>query len=196
MSLTSIDIANRALLRVGAERIASFDDRTTEAAQAAAEYEALVAAKLAERRWRFAAAEATLARLAATPQSGRWLHAHQLPPDLIALHNVTAAGMPVRFDRLGDKVFADDAGPLVIEYTWRAPEHLWPGHFAAAFTSELTALLARGLRNDLEFARLELREAAAAWQRAALEDSQQRTARRLPVSPLITVRRGGYWSMR
>ena len=196
MSASAIDVANRALMRVGAERITSFGEATNEAALAASEYEPLVLATLSRRRWRFATAEATLVRLQATPQSGRWEHAFQLPADLIALHNATVNGRQIDYDRLGDKLFTDALEPVVVEYTWRAPERQWPGHFADAFVCELTARFAKGLLRDVDLARSEERAAERAWQAAALDDSQQRTARRLPRSPLITVRRGRAWRWR
>lgn len=191
MTISAIDTANRALLRVGADRIASFDEDTPQAVQAAAEYEPLLREHLTRRRWRFATAEAGLNLLADTPKSGRWTRAHQLPGDLLALHNATSGGVPIDYDRLGDKLFANEAGPLVIEYTWRVPERLWPGHFSGAFVRELAALFAKGLLGNLDLARSEERQAQPAWQQAALEDSQQRTARHLPPSRLVRVRRGG-----
>lgn len=193
MAISRIDVANRALKRIGAEPIASFEDETVQASQVAGEYETLLSEALQLRRWRFATAEATLVRLLDTPQSDRWEFAYQLPVGLIDLHNVTQSGIPVEYDVLSDKVFTDAQGPLVAEYSFRPEERLWPGLFLGAFTSELASVLAVGMLDNDEKADFELKRAQRQWPRAFLADSQQRTARKLRTPGLIAVRRGRGW---
>jgi hypothetical protein len=187
MPETQFDIASRALLRVGHPAITSFEDGTTGASIAAAEYEPLVVARLSEYRWRFATTQVALNRLADTPV-GRWQYAWQAPADALAIHAVLSAGLPVRHDRYGDKIFADIDDGLIADYSFRATEDRWPAYFTQCIGQELAALFAASVARDPELAEMLGNGLERAWGRARLADSQQQTARRIAPSRLIGVR--------
>ena len=67
MALSALALCSRALLKIGAQPIASFDEGTAEAEVAANLYPAARDALLSLHPWSFATAQATLPRLAARP---------------------------------------------------------------------------------------------------------------------------------
>ena len=78
MSLTALALCSRALLRLGAQPIASLTEGTAEAEVAANLYPGLRDAVLSAHPWSFATGQATLPRLVATPVAD-YAHAFQLP---------------------------------------------------------------------------------------------------------------------
>lgn len=187
MTQTAIDIINRALVRVGAGRIASLTDGSTEAATAAEEYEPLVRAKLTEHRWRFATAQWSLNRLTATPE-GRWEHAWQAPPDALLINAVTERDTLVPFDRYGDKIFTQRDGVLVADYCFRPDESRWPPYFASSVSAELAYAFALSIARDNSLADTLGRRLERTWAMARLADSQQQSTRRLSPTRFISVR--------
>ncbi|MCK8787095.1 hypothetical protein M0638_22220 [Roseomonas sp. NAR14] len=195
---TAIDIANRALARVGADDIVSLDDDSAEGRACQREYEGVVREALtvpggAPYRWRFASKQALLTRLQDTPP-GRWAYAYQDPSDVLAVHAVTQGDVPVTYDRYDDKVFTDAltsaAGDLVMDYTFRPNEAMWPGYFTAGVVRDLAVKLAIGLREDTSLARMVAQ--TFDWAGARRADSQGQTARRLlGHGRLIPARFGG-----
>ncbi|HYZ32347.1 MAG TPA: hypothetical protein VE684_08710, partial [Crenalkalicoccus sp.] len=67
MSLTALALCSRALLKIGAQPIASLDEGTAEAEVAANLYPAVRDALLSAHPWSFATGQETLPRLAARP---------------------------------------------------------------------------------------------------------------------------------
>lgn len=190
MSATKFDICSRALVRVGAQPITSFDDGTAESDAAGTEYEQLVQSKLSTYRWRFAANQQLLNRLTNDP-TGRWTYAFQLPTDCLVLHTITRAGYPIIYDRYADKIFTDEDDDLVADYTYRVDETKFPPLFVDALIDSMAAVFCASLAKD--FGRADnLRKIAEemSWPRAQTADSQQQTTRRLPAgSRLVRIRR-------
>ena len=79
MAISSIDLCSRALLKIGASSIASFDEGTAEAEIAASLYPVVRDAMLSVHPWNFAITRQVLARLLDKPTSD-FSHAFQLPP--------------------------------------------------------------------------------------------------------------------
>lgn len=187
MTQTAIDVINRALVRVGASKITSLTDGSTEASVAAEEYEALVRARLTGHRWRFATAQVTLNRLVATPEA-RWQYAFQAPPDALLVNAVTNGGRLVKYDRFGDKVFTDTDAELVCDYCFRPDEVRWPPYFADAITHELAHAFSLSIARDEVLARNIGSRLERLWGQARLADSQQQSTRRISPSRFISVR--------
>lgn len=79
MALSALALCSRALLRIGAQPIASLEEGTAEAEVAANLYPGLRDALLSAHPWSFATAQAALPRLVAVPRAD-FSHAFQLPP--------------------------------------------------------------------------------------------------------------------
>ena len=79
MALSALALCTRALLKIGAQPIASLEEGTAEAEVAANLYPATRDAMLSLHPWSFATGQASLPRLAARPVAD-FRHAFQLPP--------------------------------------------------------------------------------------------------------------------
>lgn len=193
MPRTKIDVGNAALARVGADRIAAFDDGSAEGAQVSMHYEVVVGQALtnpggAPFRWSFATMQTPLAKLEAAPW-GRWLYAFQQPPDMLRLHAVTLDGRPVRHTIHQDRILTDEDGGLIADYTFRADEGSWTPDFFANVVQELAAVLAIGLNNDTALAQALAR--GVQWPGSRTGDSQARSPQRLRATRLTSARFGG-----
>lgn len=187
MAETKFDICSRALVRIGAKPITSFDDNTTESDVAREEYEPLVQAMLSAYPWRFAGRQFRLNKLAERPLD-RWAWYYQLPSDLLVLRAVTWGGLPIEYDRYEDRIATNHDGDIVADYTIRPDESRWPPFFTHALTLELESIFARAIARDSDLADRKKKEAESAWAKARNLDSQQQTARRFQPSRLVTVR--------
>lgn len=189
MGTSPFDICNRALIRVGAKMISSFDESTTESIAAGTEYDAAVREALADHPWRFALRQVELNKLSGSPIA-RWASAYQIPGDVITIRAVTdQLGRTVLYGRQEDKIVTDETHALFMDYTARVPEALWHPAFTRALVVTLSATFAKVLLADLQMASA-LRDEAENiyWPRARSADSQQQTTRRLPRSRLLAVR--------
>lgn len=184
---TRYDICSRALVRIGARPIASFDDDTDEARVAGREYEPLVETELSK-RWRFATTQADLNRLSEAPLE-RWQHFWQLPGDLIVLNGIRAAGAQIPFDRYADRVACDASDDVVADYVFRVSEDRWPPLFREALTIRLEAIFWRGLKRASADAADADARADRKFAEARNSDAQQQTPRQVHASRLVSVRR-------
>lgn len=187
---SSIDIASRALVLIGAEPITSFDSSSTEALVASNMYEDTVRATLATARWRFATEQAVLNQLTDTP-TGRFDIAHQLPSDLLILHAVTINDRLIEYTVYGDKVFSDSTtnDTLIADYTFRAEEVNFPSYFSLALQYSLASIFATSIARDDRLMQIMETKANMLMAKARNLDSQQQTTRRLSTSRFITDRR-------
>lgn len=114
---SEVSIANRALQKLGASRIASLSDSTTSARAANACYEVLRDAELRKHTWNFAVKRAALAADNPAPSWGR-TNAFELPADFLRLlppypeDNVNNLDWQIE----GRKIYTDDGAPLYVRY--------------------------------------------------------------------------------
>lgn len=117
---SEVSISNRALQKLGASRITSLDDATTNARACNACYAELRDAELRRHTWNFSIQRAELAADGTAPSWGR-ANAFELPSDFLRLLS------PYPEDNLsnldwqieGRKIYTDDAAPLYIRYVAR-----------------------------------------------------------------------------
>jgi len=187
---SSIDIASRALVLIGAEPITSFDSSSTEALVATNMYEDTVRATLAASRWRFATEQAELNQLSDTP-TGRFDIAHQLPSNLLVLHGVTINDRLIDYTVYGDKVFSDSTttDTLIADYTYRATEDNFPSYFSLALEYALASIFSTSIARDDRLMQVIEAKAQQLMAKARNLDAQQQTTRRLSTSRFVTNRR-------
>ena len=187
---SSIDIASRALVLIGAEPITSFDSSSTEALVATNMYEDTVRAMLSTARWRFATEQAVLNQLSDVP-TGRFDIAHQLPSNLLVLHGVTINDRLIEFTVYGDKVFSDSTSSdtLVADFTFRADEVDFPSYFSLALQYSLASIFATSIARDDRLMQLMETKANQLMAKARNIDAQQQTTRKLSTSRFISNRR-------
>jgi len=187
---SSLDIANRALILVGANTISSFDEDSEEGRVSNSMYEDMIRTLLISSRWRFATKQAQLNLLTATPQ-GRYTRKYQLPSDYLMLHAITVNDLVIEYNVYEDEVYADtsEADVLIADYTFRTAETNFPSYFIMLAEYRLATILATALSRDEQMASLFDVQTTRLAQQAKTLDSQQQTTRKLVTSRFITDRR-------
>lgn len=188
MALTALALCSRALLRLGAQPVASLDEGTAEAEVAANLYAPVRDALLSAHPWSFATGQASLPRLAAVPQADA-AYAFQLPPGFLRALSAGSAGrgrgMPYRIHE--DRLHAD-AAAVTLTYIFRPDESGFPPFFAQALVARLAAEFCLPLTESASRAEMLFRLAENELRGARLIDSQQDTPRAIEDFPLVSVR--------
>jgi hypothetical protein len=190
MNLTDVEICSVALVKIGANAIASFEDDSLEADVASRLYEMTLSALLASHPWHFSMSEAQLELIAETAQSG-YSQVFALPSD--ALRIVSAgAGRRSRgldFRVTGNRLYAN-ADEVTLAYQRRPATTTFPPFFVQAFTAKLAAEFCLPLTEGTSRAESLHALAAAELKIARLVDSQQTTPRAVEDFTLIAARGG------
>ena len=188
MALTALALCSRALLRLGAQPVASLDEGTAEAEVAANLYAPVRDALLSSHPWSFATGQDSLPRLSATPQADR-AYAFQLPPGFLrALSAGTGGrGSGIAYRLQEDRLHAD-AGAVTLTYIFRPEESAFPPFFAQALVARLAAEFCLPLTESASRAELLFRLAENELRAARLIDSQQDKPRAIEDFPLVSVR--------
>lgn len=191
MAVTKFDLCTRALQRVGASSIDSFDDETTESNVAGREYPLLVETLLSEYRWNFAKKRAALDHLEEVPSVG-WSDYWQMPADLLVLRGVfLSGGAPIVYDIDQDKIACDydENHTLYAVYTASFEESYWPAYFVELVTESLEVVFWNAIaRNPGQANETRKHLEGITKPVAKAQDGQQRTARQFPQSRLISIR--------
>lgn len=176
MALSSIALCARALLKIGAETIQSFDDGTLEAEVARNLYPSTRDALLSAHPWSFATAQATLPRLAATPLAD-YRYAFQLPADFLrALSAGTGARGRGLAYRIHERRLLADADRVVLSYVFRPDESGFPPFFDQALIARLAAEFCLPVTETTTRTEALAAAAEAEFRRAKLIDAQQDVA--------------------
>jgi hypothetical protein len=188
MALTALELCSRALLRIGAQPIASLDEGTAEAEVAAGLYAGARDAMLSSHPWSFATGQESLPRLDAMPVAD-FAHAFQLPPGFL---RALSAGIPgqgrgLRYRLFEDRLHADSAD-VVLTYIFRPDESAFPGFFASALVARLAAEFCVPLTESTSRAQMLFAQAEQELRSARRADSQQATTQALTGFPLIAAR--------
>ena len=188
MALSALVLCSRALLRIGAQPIASFEEGTAEAEVAASLYPAARDALLAAHPWSFATGQMVLPRLLDVPVADM-TYAFQLPPRCLRVLSAGSGrrGRGLEY-RLMERRLHADAPSVTLTYIFRPEEALFPPHFAQALVSRLAAEFCIPLTESTSRAELLQRLAGSDFRDARLADSQQATPRAIEDFPLISVR--------
>jgi hypothetical protein len=185
MAVTDIDICAQALVMIGAEPIASFEDGTTESIACENMYENTVREEMGRYRWRFATSQQLLSRLSDDDgPATKWDAAYQLPagnPILLMPSTVFVNDRPINFDRYEDNIFCDAAAAdsVYLEGVWRVDEQFWPAYFVSIIIYRMASLLAHSVGAQVDTAELLDRRAVRQGAIARSLDAQNRTAPRI-----------------
>jgi hypothetical protein len=188
MSLTALALCSRALLRLGAQPIASLTEGTPEAEVAANLYPGIRDALLSAHPWSFASGQSRLARLVATPVAD-FAHAFQLPSGFLRVLSAgSGRGQGLAY-RIQEGRLHADAEQVTLTYVFRPDESAFPPFFAAALVARLAAEFCLPLTESASRAEVLFRLAEQELRAARLVDSQQDTPRAIDRFPLVDVRR-------
>jgi len=188
MALSSIALCARALLKIGASSITSFDDGTAEAEIAGNLYETVRDGLLSSHPWHFATAQATLPRLVVEPVAD-YSYAYQLPSDFLRALSAgpTGRGRGLNY-RIAESRLHSDSTQLVLTYVFRPDESAYPPFFDQALIARLAAEFCIPLTESTSRAETLFKLANHSFREAKLIDSQQSTPGRIDDFSLINVR--------
>ena len=191
MALSAIALCSRALLRLGARSIASFDEGTAEAEVCANLYPVARDALLSAHPWNFATGQARLARLSAVPVAD-FSHAFQLPGDFLRVLSAGGGGrgrgLPYR---IHERRLHANAETVTLTYIFRPDESTFPPFFDQALIHRLAADFCLPLTESTSRAELLEKIADASWRHARLIDAQEETPRAIEDFALIAAHGGG-----
>ena len=188
MALSPIALSSRALLKLGASSIASFDEGTAEAEIAGNLYDGIRDALLTCHPWNFATAQATLARLSSDPVAD-YAYAFQLPSDFLRALSLGhgGAGRGVSY-RIAERRLHTNSSDVVLSYIFRPSESEFPPFFSQLLVARLAAEFCIPLTESTSRADSLLKIAEADLRRARNIDAQQDTPGRIEDFTLIGAR--------
>ena len=187
MALSALALCSRALLKVGAQPIASLEEGTVEAEVAANLYPGTRDALLSCHPWSFATGQMELNRLDAAPVAD-FTNAFQLPAGLLRVISAgSGRGRGITY-RINEGRLHADPYRVTLTYVFRPAESEFPPFFAATLVARLAAEFCLPLTENASRAELLHRVAETELRQARLADSQQATPRMIEDFPLIGVR--------
>lgn len=150
---SSVDIANRALSKLGEARIISFEDDNKAARAMKAAFDIVRDSEFRTHRWHFTKKRITLPELSTAPAFG-WDHQYQLPSDFIQLIQVgqydpivpltdyrltTESEWAIESGDTGNVILTNHEAPLQLRYVSRIADTT---RFDSAFVEVLSCRLA------------------------------------------------------
>lgn len=188
MALNDIALVSRALIRLGAAPITSFDDGTAESEITGALFAPIRDALLSAYGWSFATGQVALNQMETAPLAD-YKNAFQLPVDFLrALSAGTAGrGRGVNF-RIARNTLHTNASPVLLTYIFRPEEEEFPPYFDIALIARLAAEFCIPITENTSRAEAMFRLADAEFQRARQIDAQQDTPSRIEDFSLISAR--------
>jgi len=188
MALSAIALCSRALLKIGARPIASFEEESAEAEVAANLYGSTRDGMFSSHPWRFATAQASLPRLEAAPAAD-FAHAFQLPAGFLRALALGSAGSGRGLAyRIAERRLHADAEAVVLTYVFRPAEAAVPPFVDQALIARLAAEFCIPVTENTSRSEMLYRLAEEELRRARLIDSQQDTPRAIEGFPLVEVR--------
>ena len=138
MAISNVQIANRALQKLGAKRISSLTQDHPNARSMNAAFERVRAAEIRRYDWSFAIHRASIAADASGPTWGDW-NRYSLPNDFIRLLRDDESGGFVDWKIEGNYILSMDESPLQIRYLREITD---PTYFDPLFAEALAGRLA------------------------------------------------------
>lgn len=188
MALSDIALASRALIRIGAAPITSFDDGTAESEIAGALFGPIRDALLSSYSWSFATGQLQLTQLETAPIAD-FANAFQLPIDYLrALSAGTSGkGRGLNF-RIARNALHTDADSVLLTYIFRPEEEEFPAYFDQALIARLAAEFTIPVTENTSRAESLYKLAEMEFERARQIDAQQDTPGRIEDFSLIKAR--------
>jgi len=188
MALTDVGLCARALIRLGAAPITSFDDGSAESDVAASLFAPCRDALLSSYQCTFAMGQVAQARSAAPPVAD-YARAFQLPIDF--LRGVSAGtggrGRGLNY-RLARGALHTHAESVTFTYIFRPEEEEFPPYFDAALIARLAAEFCIPVTENTSRAEALFRFAEAEYAKARQIDAQNDSPGRIEDFTLIDVR--------
>ena len=188
MALSDIALCSRALIRIGAAPISSFDDGTAAAEIAGALYGSVRDALLSAYGWSFATGHAALAELDEPPASD-YAHAFALPDDFLRALSAGTGGKGRGLEyRIARNTLQTDSPDVLLTYIFRPDESEFPPYFDAVLIGRLSAEFCIPVTENTARANSLYQLSEREFARARQVDSQQDTPGRIDDFSLINAR--------
>lgn len=189
MALSSIALCSRALLKIGANTIASFDEGTAESEVAANLYPSVRDGLISAYPWSFATGQMTLAKLVATPVAD-FDFAYQLPADFLRVLSAGVSGRGRGIDyRIAERRLHTNTDGVTLTYIFRPDETEFPPFFDQVLIARLSTEFCIPITESTSRADTLFGQAEAEFRRAKIIDSQQDTPGKIEDFTLTEVRR-------
>jgi hypothetical protein len=155
---TKFDICSNALIQLGAEPIASFDDGTAIAQICATVYPEFKLYTLSMYPWLFTMKKQQLARLLEAPLN-EYRYAFQLPTDMLTLRTIYDSGQVgavayTRYEIFGDGKVFSDSPELYADYQFEVDENKFPHYFVEFMSTAFAAKIAMAVTENEALAQL------------------------------------------
>ena len=188
MALNDIALNSRALIRIGAAPISSFDDGTVESEIAGALFGPTRDALISAYAWSFATGQVELTELE-TPPIADYARAFQLPNDFLrALSAGTGSkGRGLNY-RISRGALHTNASSVVLTYIFRPEEEEFPPYFDQALIARMAAEFAIPVTESTSRAETLFRLADQEFKRARQIDAQQDSPNAIDNFSLVDVR--------
>ena len=188
MALNDIAICSRALIRLGAQPISSFDDGSVESEICGALYAQSRDALLSAYGWNFATMQSNLLALDETPL-GEYSNCYALPNDflraLTAGTGFKSSGLDYRIMR--GKLYTN-ATEVILTYIFRPNESEFPPFFDSVLITRMAAELCIPLTENTSRFDTLMRLSETEFSRARQLDAQQDRPQKLNNFPLTDIR--------
>lgn len=137
MNHTQISLCSKALLKIGASTITSFEEGTAEAEVAANLYPGIRDGLLSSYPWSFAVAQIRLPRLDEQPIAD-YKYAYRLPDDFLRVISAGSGGKGRGLTyRIAENSLHSDNQEVVLTYIFRPDENIFPAYFCEALIARL-----------------------------------------------------------
>ncbi len=188
MALNDVALCSRALIRIGAAPITSFDDGTVESEIAGAMFAPVRDGLLSAYAWSFATAQLELAQLE-TPPVADYDFAYGLPTDYLRALSAGSGrrGRGLNY-RISRGALHTNSSSVVLTYIFRPEEEEFTPYFDQAIIARLAAEFTIPITESTSRAEAMFRLANNEFERARQIDAQQDTPGRIEDFTLIDVR--------
>lgn len=188
MALNDIGLCSRALVRLGANPITSFDDGTAESEISGALFAPIRDGLLSAYPWTFASGQLVLTKLE-TPPVADYQNAFQLPTDYLRAVSAGSGqkGRGVNY-RIARGALHSNYEDIILSYIFRPEEEEFPPFFDIALIARLSAEFCIPVTESTSRAESLFRIAEQEYARARQIDAQQDSPNRLENFTLIDVR--------
>ncbi len=188
MALNDVALCSRALIRIGASPITSFDDGTAESEIAGALFGSTRDALLSAYPWTFASGQVALSQLE-TPPLADYAFAFGLPTDFLRAISAGSStkGRGLNY-RIARGALHTNASAAILTYIFRPDESEFPPYFDQALIARLSAEFTIPVTENTSRAELSFRIAESEFERARQIDAQQDTPNKIESFSLIDAR--------
>ncbi|MCB1530922.1 MAG: hypothetical protein H6853_04805 [Rhodospirillales bacterium] len=188
MALNDVGLCSRALIRIGAAPITSFDDGSAESEIAGALFAPTRDALLSSYPWTFASGQVSLTKLSVPPEAD-YQNSFQLPNDYLRAISAGSGGRGRGVNyRISRGTVHTDSEEIVLSYIFRPEEEEFPPYFDAALIARLAAEFTIPVTENTSRAEALYRLAEKEFARARQIDAQQDSPNRIENFTLIDVR--------